>query len=47
MEKLIENKKRVEPVSDQLLEVLNADNGKQAVADLVTQWSGLKGLQNQ
>lgn len=45
MEKLIENKAKVELISEQLLEVLNADDGKQAVTGLVKQWSGLKGLQ--
>ncbi|MFH1490622.1 MAG: class I SAM-dependent DNA methyltransferase [Pseudomonadota bacterium] len=47
MEKLIENRAQVEPVSGQLLEVLNADEGKQAVADLVKQWADLKALQTQ
>jgi len=46
MEKLTENKTRVEPVSEQLLEVLEDKDGKQAVAELVKQWSGLKYLQN-
>ena len=45
MERLIENKTRVEPVSAQLLEVLDDDAGKQAVAELVKQWSGLNKLQ--
>lgn len=45
MERLIENKTRVEPVSAQLLEVLDDVSGKQAVADLVKQWSGLTRLQ--
>ncbi len=45
MEKLVENKTQVEPVSEQLLEVLEDKEGKQAVADLVKQWSGLKSLQ--
>ncbi len=45
MERLIENKTRVEPVSAQLLEVLDDDDGKQAVADLVKQWAGLNKLQ--
>ncbi len=45
MERLIENKTRVEPVSAQLLEVLDDAAGKQAVGDLVKQWAGLKGLQ--
>jgi type I restriction enzyme M protein len=45
MEKLAENKAQVEPVSEQLLEVLEDVAGQQAVADLVKQWSGLKALQ--
>jgi len=45
MEKLVENKTQVEPVSEQLLGVLEDKEGKQAVADLVKQWSGLKALQ--
>jgi len=45
MEKLIKNKAQVEPISKQLIEVLNVDDGKQAVADLVKQWSDLKKLQ--
>ena len=45
MERLIENKTRVEPVSAQLLEVLDDDAGKQAVAELVKQWAGLNKLQ--
>jgi type I restriction enzyme M protein len=45
MDQLIENKTRVEPVSAQLLEVLDHEAGKQAVADLVKQWSGLSKLQ--
>lgn len=45
MERLAENKAGVEPVSEQLLEVLDDKAGKQAVADLVSQWSGLKPLQ--
>ena len=44
IERLIENKTRVEPVSAQLLEVLDDDAGKQAVAELVKQWSGLNKL---
>jgi type I restriction enzyme M protein len=47
MKKLIENKARVEPVSKQLLDVFDADDGKQAVADLIKQWAGLKKLQDQ
>jgi type I restriction enzyme M protein len=45
MERLIENKTRVEPVSAQLLEVLEDDAGKQAVGGLVKQWAGLNKLQ--
>lgn len=45
MEKLIENKTQVEPVSEQLLDVLDDEAGKKAVAELVKQWSGLKALQ--
>jgi type I restriction enzyme M protein len=45
MERLIENKTRVEPVSAQLLAVLDDAAGKQAVAELVKQWAGLDKLQ--
>lgn len=45
MAKLIENKTKVEPVSAQLLEVLEDAAGKQAVGELVKQWAGLKALQ--
>jgi type I restriction enzyme M protein len=45
MQRLIENKTRVEPVSAQLLEVLDDDAGKRAVAELVKQWSVLTRLQ--
>lgn len=45
MEKLVENKAQVEPVSERLLEVLEDTEGKKAVADLVKQWAGLKTLQ--
>ena len=45
MDKLIENKAQAEPVSGQLLEVLDDEAGKKAVAELVKQWSGLKSLQ--
>ena len=45
MEKLIESKTQVEPVSEQLIEVLDDSGGKQAVTDLVKQWSELKKLQ--
>jgi type I restriction enzyme M protein len=46
MERLIENKTRVEPVSAQLVEVLDDEAGKQAVRGLVRQWAGLSKLQN-
>jgi type I restriction enzyme M protein len=45
MKQLIENKTRVDPVSAQLLEVLDDEAGKQTVADLVKQWAGLNKLQ--
>ena len=45
MERLIENKARVEPISAQLLEVLDDDAGKHAVVELVKQWAGLNKLQ--
>src|SRR5215813_14573760 len=45
MERLIENKTRVEPVSAQLLEVLDNEAGKRAVAELVKHWAGLDKLQ--
>lgn len=46
MDRLIENKTRVEPISTQLLEVLDDEAGKQAVAALVKQWAGLDKLQS-
>jgi len=46
MERLLENKSRVEPVSAQLLEVLDDDAGKQAVRGLVKQWAALAKLQS-
>lgn len=46
MDKLTENKAQVEPVSEQLLEVLEDEHGKQAVAGLVKQWAGLKKLRD-
>jgi len=46
MERLIENKKNVERVSAQLLEVLDDEGGKDAVAELVRQWATLDKLQN-
>jgi len=45
MEKLLESNALVEPISEQLLVVLAGNGGKQAVADLVKQWSDLKKLQ--
>lgn len=47
MVKLIENKIRVEPVSQQLLEVLDDASAKRAVAELVAQWSALPKLRKQ
>ena len=44
MERLIENKTKVEPVSAQLLEVLDDAGGKQAVGELVQQWAWLAKL---
>ena len=46
MERLVENKTQVEPVSAQLLEVLDDDAGKQAVGGLVEQWAALVKLRN-
>jgi type I restriction enzyme M protein len=45
MERLLENAKKVEPVSAQLLEVLDDAEGKEAVKALVNQWKGLGKLQ--
>ncbi len=45
MERLAENQAQVEPVAEQLLDVLDDQAGRQAVADLLKQWSGLKNLQ--
>jgi len=45
MERLRENKSHVEPVSAQLIEVLDDAPGKIAVAEVVKQWSGLNKLQ--
>ena len=45
MQRLVENKTSVEPVSAQLLEVLDDAGGKQAVGELVQQWAGLAKLQ--
>jgi type I restriction enzyme M protein len=44
MDRLIENKTRIEPVSTQLLSVLDNEDGKKAVAQLVEQWAALKTL---
>jgi type I restriction enzyme M protein len=44
MERLIESENRVQPISAQLLDVLDDDHGKQAVAELVKQWAGLNKL---
>lgn len=44
MERLVENQTRVEPVSAQLLAVLDDEAGKQAVGELVQQWAGLAKL---
>ena len=45
MERLAANKTRIEPVSAQLLDVLDDAAGKQAVGGLVKQWAGLNKLQ--
>ena len=45
MEQLLTNREKVEPVSEQLLDVLDDTQGKQAVGELVSQWQGLKALQ--
>ena len=45
MQRLTESKASVEPISVQLLEVLDDAPGKQAVGDLVKQWAGLSKLQ--
>jgi type I restriction enzyme M protein len=45
MERLIDSETKVRPVSAQLLEVLDDNAGKSAVADLVKQWAGLNKLQ--
>ena len=44
MERLIDSKTRVEPISAQLLGVLDDIAGKQAVGELVKQWAGLTKL---
>lgn len=45
METLIESKQQVAPISEKLIEVIDGNGGKEAVADLVKQWSGLEKLQ--
>jgi type I restriction enzyme M protein len=45
MEQLLANREKVESVSEQLLDVLDDTPGKQAVGELVSQWQGLKALQ--
>jgi len=45
MERLIESKTHVEPISARLLEVLDDDAGKSAVGALAKQWAGLTKLQ--
>jgi len=45
MKRLAENRKRVEPVSKQILEVLDDQPGKQAVAGLVETWKQLDPLE--
>ncbi|MCC7278972.1 MAG: SAM-dependent DNA methyltransferase [Chromatiaceae bacterium] len=45
MERLAENRQQVEPVSAQLLAVLDDQAGKAAVAGLVKAWDGLNALQ--
>jgi len=44
VDQLLINRERVEPVSEQLLDVLDDTQGKQAVGELVSQWQGLKAL---
>lgn len=45
MEKLVETSGRVEPITAQLLEVLDVNEGKEAVTALVKQWESLGKLQ--
>ena len=45
MAKLVESKNRVEPISRQLLDILDDKDGKDAVADLAKQWTELQKLQ--
>lgn len=45
MKQLKTNQEKVEPVCGQLLDVLDDTQGKQAVGELISQWQGLKPLQ--
>ncbi|ADE15092.1 Site-specific DNA-methyltransferase (adenine-specific) [Nitrosococcus halophilus Nc 4] len=45
MARLVENRRQVEPVAEQLLAVLDDEAGKKAVASLVDTWKGLAPLQ--
>ena len=47
MEQLLESKAQVETVSAQILEALDGNGGKEAVADLVNKWSDLKTLRTE
>ena len=44
MEKLAENRRRVEPVGERLTEVLEVEAGRDAVADLLKEWAHLNDL---
>jgi type I restriction enzyme M protein len=44
--KLIENEKHIEPLSSQLLEVLDSADGRRAVKDMTRQWKSLAKLQD-
>jgi type I restriction enzyme M protein len=46
MERLIESAARVEPISAQLIQVLDDAPGKEAVEELLSKWRGLNELQN-
>jgi type I restriction enzyme M protein len=45
LQQLSENQQHIAPISEQLLDVLDDQQGKLAVGDLVKQWQGLKKLQ--
>jgi len=45
MAQLIENQQHINPITEQLLDVLDDQQGKLAVGDLVKQWKGLGKLQ--